>query len=54
MTPNKDNKIDYPDKVKSDELDKLKQIDDLVCNYNKTSEYHYFCRVLKAVKKGWF
>lgn len=39
---------------KSDELDKLKQIEELIQDFNKHPEFHYLLRLLKPVKRAWF
>jgi len=44
----------YPDKIKSDELDKIKELDKEVESHNKNSNYFYHLKLLKSVKKAWF
>jgi hypothetical protein len=43
-----------PKKVKSDELEKLKECDNLVDEYNSHSHFFYKLKLLKSVKRAWF
>jgi hypothetical protein len=45
---------EYPKKIKSDELDKLKECDNIVDEYNNGSDYFYKLKLLKSVKRAWF
>lgn len=44
----------YPDKVKTDELDKIKELDKQVEFHNKNSNYFYHLKLVKSVKRPWF
>jgi hypothetical protein len=39
---------------KSKELDFIKELDQIIEQYNKTQEGHYILRLVKAVKRAWF
>jgi hypothetical protein len=41
-------------KEKSKELDFIKELDEIIEQYNKDPDHHYILRLIKAVKRAWF
>jgi hypothetical protein len=41
-------------KEKSKELDFIKELDEIIEQYNKDPDNHYILRLIKAVKRAWF
>lgn len=49
-----DNYKVFRNKNKSKELDFIKELDEIIEQYNKEETGHYILRLVKALKRGWY